>query len=160
MNEEVKVGDRVRLIRVWSGIRGERIVAQDVEATVTRLAGDCSFFTNLTDGNAIYVCEGDEWELLPSNTTPAPPPEDFAAVVKATCDFLADLLISKNIAYGDSVSSPRRIFSKLDPTDALRVRIDDKLARIERGQDGQEDTLTDLIGYLILLKIQQEENDR
>jgi len=48
------------------------------------------------------------------------------------------------------------IFSKVNETDQLLSRIDDKLSRIKNmGTDEQidEDTVTDLIGYLILLKI-------
>jgi len=59
--------------------------------------------------------------------------------------------------YGDSAMSPIRIFSDADATAQLLVRIDDKLSRIKNrgyglGDDG-EDTLVDLIGYLILLKV-------
>jgi hypothetical protein len=51
-----------------------------------------------------------------------------------------------------------RIFSKADELEGLRVRIDDKLSRIVKGNDSyNEDTITDLIGYLILLKIKESE---
>jgi len=33
------------------------------------------------------------------------------------------------------------------------VRLDDKISRLLRGTDDQEDTVMDLIGYLILLRI-------
>lgn len=68
---------------------------------------------------------------------------------------VANLLIDKNRAYGDSALNPTKVFSKLDATEALCARIDDKLNRIKnRGiNDETEDTISDLIGYLILLKV-------
>ena len=65
------------------------------------------------------------------------------------------LLNKKNERYGDAALSPLRIFSKGDPQQGLLVRIDDKLSRISTtGLSAEdEDTLDDLIGYLILLKV-------
>lgn len=60
------------------------------------------------------------------------------------------MLIKKNEAYGDSAANPLRVFSRADTLEALNVRIDDKLSRIARGSDDDEDTELDLIGYLIL----------
>jgi hypothetical protein len=76
-----------------------------------------------------------------------------------TCHFIAQMLIDKNIAYGDSALDPVRIFSKSDPAEQLRVRIDDKLSRLMKGTEyvGDND-IDDLIGYLVLLKIAKEKN--
>jgi len=65
------------------------------------------------------------------------------------------LLKSKNKAYGNTALNPTNVFSKLNATEALCARIDDKLARISnRGiNDHTEDTVDDLIGYLLLLKM-------
>ena len=74
------------------------------------------------------------------------------------------LLIEKNKAYGDTANHPPQIFSKLSAREGILARIDDKLSRIKKlGFDNptqSEDTLKDLIGYLILLKVQivKEEN--
>jgi hypothetical protein len=78
----------------------------------------------------------------------------------ATCHEIAHMLINKNIAYGDSALDPVRIFSKSDPVEQLKVRIDDKLSRLMKGTDyiGDND-IDDLIGYLVLLKIAKEKND-
>jgi hypothetical protein len=74
-----------------------------------------------------------------------------------TCHAIAQMLIEKNIAYGDSALSPVRIFSKADPREQLHVRIDDKLSRLMKGTDYPGDNdIDDLIGYLILLKIAKE----
>lgn len=73
-----------------------------------------------------------------------------------------DLLIEKNEAYGDSATNPTNIFSKLKAIEAINVRIDDKLSRIKNKgvNDKTEDTLVDLIGYLILLKIAYFKNEK
>jgi len=67
------------------------------------------------------------------------------------------LLIEKNKAYGDTANDPPQIFSQLSPKEGILARIDDKLSRIKTlgyHQDKSEDTLKDLIGYLILLRVQ------
>ena len=75
--------------------------------------------------------------------------------IKWICNEIRDLLLAKNKAYGDSALEPDNIFSKLDSAQAICARIDDKLSRIKNVglDDKTEDTLDDLIGYLILLKI-------
>jgi len=71
-----------------------------------------------------------------------------------TCHAIAQMLIEKNIAYGDSALSPVRIFSKADSREQLHVRIDDKLSRLMKGTEYPGDNdIDDLIGYLVLLKI-------
>ena len=78
---------------------------------------------------------------------------DFATNAREACNAIADMLIAKNKAYGDSALNPIRVFSKGDPSEGIRLRIDDKLSRIARGEAAGEDTITDLIGYLIMLQI-------
>lgn len=72
-----------------------------------------------------------------------------------TCDQICTMLLEKNVKYGNSALDPVRVFSKASTTEQLLVRIDDKLSRIKTtGMEApDEDTLNDLIGYLILLKI-------
>jgi hypothetical protein len=73
---------------------------------------------------------------------------------------ITDLLVSKNLKYGNSALEPIGIFSKLDPREGLLIRIDDKLKRIKNGslEKDDEDVINDLIGYLVLLKIQTLED--
>jgi hypothetical protein len=74
-----------------------------------------------------------------------------------TCHSIAQMLINKNISYGDSALNPVRIFSNSNPIEQLQVRIDDKLSRLMKGSDyPQDNDIDDLIGYLILLKIAKE----
>lgn len=70
------------------------------------------------------------------------------------CHEVAQMLIEKNVSYGDSALNPIRLFSDADSKEQLKVRIDDKLNRIKNAQGYAGDNdIDDLIGYLILLKI-------
>lgn len=66
---------------------------------------------------------------------------------------IREMLIEKNRQYGDSALNPVRVFSKASPREQLLVRIDDKISRLARGQHAGEDTVNDLIGYLVMLRI-------
>jgi hypothetical protein len=84
----------------------------------------------------------------------------FAEKVAHQTLAIGKMLIKKNEQYGDSAHRPVRMFSKLDPQAGIRVRIDDKLSRLARGNDSIEsdiDIVDDLIGYLIILKIMMME---
>ena len=79
--------------------------------------------------------------------------------IRAECDRIAEMLIEKNRAYGDSALRPLGIFARGNPADLIRVRIDDKLNRI-RNQPAAfgEDAVLDLIGYLVLYRIATEDD--
>ena len=88
-------------------------------------------------------------------TIRTPENQEFAKGVRAYLNIIGDMLIEKNIAYGNSASNPVRIFSKTDKLEQIRVRIDDKLSRIARGHEYPgDDTINDLIGYLVLYQIE------
>lgn len=98
-----------------------------------------------------------DYNILLQKAQAAPSGESIVS----TCMFIADMLVDKNIAYGDSALSPVRIFSKADPREQLHVRIDDKLSRLMKGTDYPGDNdIDDLIGYLVLLKIAKEKYDK
>lgn len=75
-------------------------------------------------------------------------PEIFKACLEIT-----EMLLNKNVAYGNSALNPIRIFSDADDIEQINVRIDDKLNRIKNKKvfAGDND-IDDLIGYLLLLK--------
>ena len=75
--------------------------------------------------------------------------------IKLKCQEVEDLLIQKNDAYGDSALNPVGIFSSLKASEAIRIRLDDKLKRIANVglNDETEDTLLDCAGYMVLLMI-------
>jgi hypothetical protein len=82
--------------------------------------------------------------------------------IEKTCKEIKEMLLSKNKKYGDSALNPVGVFSKLNSAEAIKARIDDKLSRIANVglDDATEDTLDDLIGYLLLLRIAYGELSR
>jgi len=82
---------------------------------------------------------------------------DTQREITEVCDELKALLIQKNAAYGDSALKPMRVFSRADNVEQIKVRLDDKLSRLMRGHalpdESLEDTIDDLMGYLVLLKV-------
>lgn len=81
---------------------------------------------------------------------------DTQQEIARVCDKVKNLLLEKNIKYGDSALSPLRILSQCSPIEQILVRIDDKLNRIKQGNgllEQDEDVVLDLIGYFVLLKI-------
>lgn len=86
---------------------------------------------------------------------------DTTELIKDEANKIINLLLEKNKAYGDTANNPPQIFSKLKAVEGLCARIDDKLSRIKtKGiTDATEDTVADLIGYLILLKVQLRKQD-
>lgn len=81
--------------------------------------------------------------------TKAPAEDD----IRAVCGELAEMLVAKNKAYGDSALKPLRVFSRADDVEQILCRLDDKLSRLARGQAAGEDVEWDLMGYLVLLRI-------
>ena len=77
--------------------------------------------------------------------------------IRAECGRIADMLAEKKRRYGNSALAPLRIFSQASTVEQLLVRIDDKLSRIRtmgcKDIAPDEDTVSDLMGYLVLLKI-------
>jgi hypothetical protein len=81
--------------------------------------------------------------------------------IVTVCDDIKNLLIEKNRAYGNSVLEPSNVFAKSSALDQISTRIDDKLNRVKKGHEYQgEDTIDDLIGYLVLYKIALRDNWR
>ena len=91
---------------------------------------------------------------------PAQPSEalEFQTKLDTLLLNVGNLLKSKNEAYGNTSLNPPNIFSKLDSREAICARIDDKIMRIKNKGlvSATEDTLTDLIGYLLLLKMSRK----
>ena len=81
--------------------------------------------------------------------------KDTEQLIEEICESMKNLLIQKNRDYGDSATNPSNVFSSGSPVDSICARIDDKLMRIQNKgiNDKTEDTVSDLIGYLILLKV-------
>lgn len=81
--------------------------------------------------------------------------------IVSTCTEIADMLVAKNRAYGNSALDPIRVFSKVPAVDQLNVRIDDKLSRLARGSEYPgDDTVLDLVGYLVLLLVARKRGEK
>lgn len=86
---------------------------------------------------------------------------NFKEAVEDVVREVAKMLIDKNTAYGNSALEPIRIFSKSSSIEQLHVRIDDKLSRLAKGSEYPgDDTILDLIGYLIILLIAKRAHAR
>ena len=108
----------------------------------TEAAGQPALTATLASGHTVNTTTG---EMLSASQN----------AIVAVCDNVKNLLLSKKAKYGDSALNPKRIFSRGTPIEQSLVRIDDKLSRIATTgfSAADEDTLQDLIGYLILLKV-------
>ncbi len=80
--------------------------------------------------------------------------EQMAEKIEKECDEIKRMLLAKNESYGNAAADPIWIFSSTNALEGINIRIDDKLSRLSRGrQYQQEDTIKDLIGYLILKRV-------
>lgn len=66
----------------------------------------------------------------------------------------SEFLKEKNRRYGDSAISPLQIFSKVDASNQICNRLDDKLNRIKNSSELKKNDIADLFGYTALLMIQ------
>ena len=80
--------------------------------------------------------------------------ESQKKIVEIT-DAIKDLLLYKNIKYGDSALNPKKIFYKGDSTNSILIRLDDKLGRVISNPDEKPrvNDVADIIGYCTLLLI-------
>jgi hypothetical protein len=75
-------------------------------------------------------------------------------MISEECVALESMLLIKNIAYNNSLHSEPPLFP-IDSITGIQARINDKLNRIKQVglTDETEDSVLDLIGYLIHLRI-------
>lgn len=76
--------------------------------------------------------------------------------IASQCDEIRDMLLAKNQAYGNSALDPVRVFSRAPADEQIRVRMDDKISRLVRGEAAGEDVLFDLVGYIVLLLVHRK----
>lgn len=97
--------------------------------------------------------------MTQSVTQPAPrllAGQTFESRLDRVLGELREMLIAKNRAYGNSALDPVRVFSQANPAEQIRVRLDDKISRLVRGSAAGEDVATDLVGYIVLLRIAEQ----
>lgn len=144
-----KVGDRVRVkdeIENFGGKRGFVTYRYPQPRQ-----GDYELSVDLGNGDVAF--RDSELSIVENNP--------FATRVEATLGAIGEMLVEKNKAYGNSALDPVRVFSSGSAAESLAQRIDDKLSRISRGTEfAGEDTVDDLIGYLVLYKMAREDEQK
>lgn len=94
--------------------------------------------------------------------------ETINELIKVEYDNMRDFAIAKNISYNGSIFNSDWVINVdgVDKTKQVEIgiiaRANDKLSRINKvGLTGfNEDNLSDLIGYLMLLKIHRNESNK
>lgn len=156
--QNLEVGDRVVL--TGSGWNAE-MVGQTVTIAEIDIMGRPRFNFNGDDWRWTADEDRDEcdyWEVTRVEREAEPDTSsDFADKVTRHTTHIANMLIEKNAAYGNSALDPVRVFSKASPTEQILIRLDDKLSRLARGHEYPgDDTIDDLLGYLFLYLIARE----
>lgn len=85
--------------------------------------------------------------------------KNFEEDLDSVLDNIKILLLEKNASYGNSALEPINAFSKASSAESIRIRIDDKINRMIRGNmtmENEKDTIIDLTGYLVLLSIAED----
>ena len=143
----MKPGDRVR----YHDCLAHRVI----EGTVVQIDHIGGPPLTVVDEDGVrFVHTGDDGPLELVETKSESAPSSAADAIATECDALKAMLLEKNAAYGNSVFAPVGIFSKLPVRERLLVRIEDKLSRLRGGSEFPgDDTIKDLIGYLILYRI-------
>ena len=138
------------------GVIGNRYIVTEIKKTEVKLcaeeSNDLCFYTSPSNVEPLVQCTIPSWVETSTNS------DDFADKLDKVSSEVVALLKSKNKAYGNTALDPVQIFSRLDATEALCARIDDKIMRIKNKgiNDQTEDTVDDLIGYLLLLKMSMQ----
>ena len=81
------------------------------------------------------------------------------APIGKVVEALSEFLMAKNKNYGNSALKPIKVFSKVDPTNSICVRMDDKISRIVNSKEFRKNDIVDLTGYLVLLCAQKGWDD-
>jgi len=84
---------------------------------------------------------------------------DIEEKITKTIDSMKHLLLVKNERYGNSALSPLSIFTthvgKNQAANSILIRLDDKLSRVKNSENLKKNDISDLIGYLTLLCVNQ-----
>lgn len=78
------------------------------------------------------------------------------SLIAQECDDLKEFILDKDRKYGSSVLKPMKVFSQADTKERIYSRLDDKICRLANGKDNNEDTIHDILGYLILLRVAEK----
>lgn len=78
---------------------------------------------------------------------------DFETKKKEVLTAICKVLVTKNQRYGNSALSPTKIFYKGNKSDAILIRLNDKMSRVQNSQELRKNDLYDIVGYLFLYRI-------
>lgn len=73
--------------------------------------------------------------------------------ISKVLDKMKDVLLYKNQKYGDSALHPKKRFYKGDSTNSIKIRLDDKISRVENCDEIRINDVADIIGYCTLLLV-------
>lgn len=82
--------------------------------------------------------------------------DNYQLRIRSTFDSIRDMVLAKNETYGNSVFEGVYLFGEyVQPKTACVARISDKMKRLQTLglNDDSEDAISDLIGYLVALKL-------
>lgn len=153
---EFQVGDVVEFTgRGWDTLEGECAVVVEADGDLYRFKTD-----HFSESLAWFRSDAFDLKLVMRPEEVAFKEDSFRTQVQAVLKEIEDLLVEKNEAYGDAALNPVNVFSDLDVDERLNVRIDDKLQRLASGREfGQEDTVQDLMGYLVLKRVREAQRN-
>lgn len=143
------------------GVIGERYIITEIKKTEFKLCAeeskDFCFYTSRDNVESLVQFTIPDW-VQDRTDSDELATQSFGLRLEKTAGKVIHLLKTKNRAYGNTALDPVKIFSRLDATEALCARIDDKIMRIKNKgiNDQTEDTVDDLIGYLLLLKMSMQ----
>ncbi len=147
----------------WDNLARERAARDKLETVAAEArANELGYYNDwFTGSHGERVTGRTTWEEHHAAKRGTPPanyvevlPESAVRIARE-CDRIKAFLVEKNISYGNSATDPIRLFSQANTVEQLLVRIDDKLSRVQRGSGEYpgDDTILDLIGYLVLLRL-------
>jgi len=88
--------------------------------------------------------------------------ENTNNAVKKVYESMASLIDEKNKRYGNSVMEPMGVFSSFvkanntESKNGVLIRLDDKLKRIKNSETLRKNDVSDLIGYLGFLCVEED----
>lgn len=88
-------------------------------------------------------------------------------IIRQECEQLAETLLAKHRNYGGSAFQSPLLQPLLDPETAMKVRLSDKIARLQNLESGDQDavgesrldTLLDIAGYAVLIRAYNQLKD-
>ena len=126
----------------------ELFTTNNVDSTNTNVT--YGYFDNLDINLPHIVC--DTKDRCPSHHVEEEEEVSSKPDFKKITDSIADLLLYKNIKYGNAALEPMDIFQGKCK---VGQRLDDKIARVKNGGELQKNDIADLIGYLTLVCVEK-----